>query len=736
MSNDDSSVSDKQAACGIWVDSKQSVSWLAFDQGDGKRRFEKSDFKPFLWSMDSEELEVPEGARVEGLSGDGEFNRLIHFKDWADYSAYLKAFGKSGRLDYIRQLEHQELLSTRAHLFADMRFANLRRMQLDIETASSEEGSFPDALRPDDRILAIGIRCGGVDEMLVLQERTDASEKELLEALNECIQRIDPDVIEGHNIFKFDFNYLKLRAKRFKVGCNWGRFGQKAAFRNSRMKVAERWIDFPRCDLPGRTVVDTYLLAQIYDVSTRELMTYGLKDVARYLGVTPEDGGDRTYIAGDQIQYMFDDDRDTFLAYLSDDLRETEGVADRLLPTYFEQCKTFPITLQEACLKGTASKVDLVFQEEYYHRKSACPLPGENRSFAGGYSASFKSGVFDKVLHFDVASLYPSILLLINRNPQRDSEGVFIPMLTTLREYRLKYKKLARETTDTALAAEYEARQLNYKILINSFYGYLGFPGARFGDSELAEDVTAKGREILHVLIDFFEAEKCPPLEADTDGIYVAAGEFYDSEEELLQKAQAKLPEGIALEFDGKFPSMFCYKAKNYALNDGSKMIVRGSALRSRGIEPFLKKLSFKLIEFLLGLSDEDPAVLALDFQKRIEDGSVDILEIAKSEVLSQNPVAYKKKIDDGGKPRRASAEVALKMGDHVRMGDRVTYYIIPKERGVSTAWQRARPVDDYNAESAPYDPKYYIKKLDDWRVKYNAFYPKLTENAAQGELF
>src|SRR5690606_26188173 len=101
----------------------------------------------------------------------------------------------------------------------------------------------------------------------------------------------------------------------------------------------------------------------------------------------------------------------------------------------------------------------------------------------GGYSASFEAGVFQKVLHFDVASLYPSLLLLIGRNPKRDNLGVFIPMLKRLREYRLKYKLLARTTEDVSLASEYNARQNSFKILINSFYGYLGFAGARFGDA-------------------------------------------------------------------------------------------------------------------------------------------------------------------------------------------------------------------------------------------------------------
>src|SRR5690606_36947384 len=143
-------------------------------------------------------------------------------------------------------------------LFADVSFAQLRRCQLDIETASVD-GEFSDPRNPGDRVLAIGLRFGDRDRTLVLEEASDAAEKAMLEQLNAVLAEEDPDPLEGHNIFKFDLDYLRVRAKRHKVPCAWGRFGQVARFRNSRLKVAERWIDFPRCDLAGRTVVDTYL---------------------------------------------------------------------------------------------------------------------------------------------------------------------------------------------------------------------------------------------------------------------------------------------------------------------------------------------------------------------------------------------------------------------------------------------------------------------------------------------
>ena len=692
--------------------------------------------EPFVWAQAEIDGEKLEGVVVEPLAGDGVYTRLLRFGSLASYQQFLKDHGRDGSVDWIRQLESQYLLSQRLRLYDGMAFSALRRLQLDIETACSEEGGFSDAGRKEDRVLAIGLQCGEWVETLTLSERSDAAERELLKRCNERIQEIDPDVIEGHNIFKFDLDYLCRRGKRFKLAAAWGRYGQEAGFRNTRLRVAERWIDYPRCDIPGRAVVDTYLLAQIYDITNRELMAYGLKDVARHLGVTPEDGGDRTYIEGSRIQFMFDEDRERFLAYLRDDLRETRGVADQLLPTYFEQTKAFPTSLQEACLRGTASKVDLVFQEEYYHRRAACPMPGEIAGFEGGYTASFVEGVFKKVLHFDVASLYPSLLLLIGRNPERDKEGVFIPMLQRLRTYRLRYKQLARETADPSLAGEYNARQTSFKILINSFYGYLGFSGARFGDAALAAEVTAKGREILQSLIAFFEREGCQPLEADTDGIYVSAGRYYDDSDTLLAKAQAILPEGIDLEQDGRYETMFCYKSKNYALFDGEKATIRGSALRSRGIEPFLKDLTSNLIRHLLGAGAEDPVKAAEAVAIGLRAQVLPVAKVAKSEILSMNPDAYKKKMDTGGKPRRASAEVALKLGGQQRMGDRVRYYIGPKRPGASADWQRAFPVEYYDKGSAPYDPGYYLDKLEDWRQRYAVFCPGLLAGSSQGELF
>lgn len=704
--------------CGLWIDDAGRAH-VARATADGQRAETIEAFRPYAWVGECREAA---GLTCERLQGEGAFPWLAHADTLPAFEEFFRELREGGAVDVLKPYENQWLLQRRERLFADLHFADLRRCQLDIETASSEPGGFSNPKNADDRILAIGLQLGARRELLVLEEESAAGEKRLLLRFADVLREMDPDVVEGHNIFKFDLDYLRQRCRRHKLPCAWGRFGLEASFRNSRLKVAERWIDFPRCDLPGRAVVDTYLLVQLYDITTREMTSYGLKESAVYFGVTPEDGAGRTYIDGSGIQDEFRRDREKFLAYLADDLRETKGIADVLLPTYFEQARAFPLLLQDATLRGTAGKIDLLFLEEYYHARAACPAPVDWQAFEGAFTRSFQEGVFRHVLHFDVASLYPSLLLHIGRNPRSDTLGVFIPMLTRLREYRLRYKQLAKTAPTSAERDEAQARQATFKILINSFYGYLGFSGARFGDGELAAEVTRRGRELLQALIAEFEREGCVILEADTDGIYLSSPEHYAQPELLLGRVAGVLPPGIELEFDGRYDAMFCYKAKNYALAHDGEVTVRGSALRSRGIEPFLKRLGDELIAFLLGASERTPAETVAEMRRRIASGEMPVAELAKSEVLGQNPEAYEQFIAGGGKPRRASAEAALMMNPRPRMGERVTYYIVPGQKGQRADWQRARPLAHYDAVSAPYDPVYYMEKIDDWVERYGRF--------------
>ncbi|MCX6985705.1 MAG: hypothetical protein NT118_13300 [Lentisphaerae bacterium] len=240
------------------------------------------------------------------LKGDAVFCYIAKFANTADYENAIKFMKKSTGFNptspsapfRLFNDETQQLLtSEQFRLFRNMTFSDTRRLQFDIETLLTEGFEFPNSDREGDKIAMISF-CDntGWEKVLVLEE--PYSEKELLEKFVETINERDPDIIEGHNIFRFDLPFIQARAKRHKVKLNLGRDGSVAGSRASRVSIAERTVNYTRYDIYGRHIIDTYFLAQFYDITYRELEDYGLKSIARHFGVAAKN---RTYIEGDEI---------------------------------------------------------------------------------------------------------------------------------------------------------------------------------------------------------------------------------------------------------------------------------------------------------------------------------------------------------------------------------------------------------------------------------------------------
>src|SRR5437764_4622483 len=77
-----------------------------------------------------------------------------------------------------------------------------------------------------------------------------------------------------------------------------------------------------------------------------------------------------------------------------------------------------------------------------------------------------------------------------------------------------------RAEKDPAKQRHFHALQNTFKILINSFYGYLGFAQGHFADFDAAARVTQIGRDLLKKMIDWLNAQGAQVIEVDTDGIY------------------------------------------------------------------------------------------------------------------------------------------------------------------------------------------------------------------------
>jgi DNA polymerase elongation subunit (family B) len=228
-------------------------------------------------------------------------------------------------------------------------------------------------------------------------------------------------------------------------------------------------------------------------------------------------------------------------------------------------------------------------------------------------------------------------------------------------------------------------------------------------------------------MVDWLRSAGARVIEIDTDGVYFQPPA--DATVERLSAGMAKiLPEGIEVEFGRTYQSMFSYKAKNYALLDADgRMTIKGAALKSRGMEPFLRDyLRELLLELLSGRPDE-AAALEAKFRQRLESRQIPVSQLARTETLQDSPAAYQKKISISSRNRSAAFEIALRSGRAYQAGDQVRYYITGDKKKV-TAYEAAKPLHEHDPASPDENIPYYCAKLAELAAKFAPFFPKTDE--------
>ncbi len=685
-------------------------------------------FRPFMIVSDKVLAGMPVEHECRRMEGAAALNTRVYFSNWKDCLSARKWLANSTGFSssapgapylWISDPVQLYLMDAGLTLFGGMDFGDLRRLQIDIECMTAEGFEFCNADREEDRIIAIGLAdSAGWTNVLSAAEM---DEPEMLARMVELIVERDPDVIEGHNIFNFDLPYIRKRARRHGVRLLIGRDGSPPSFRSSRFNIAERALSYQRCDIFGRHIVDTLFLVHAYDVTSRALGGYGLKEAALHFGLVPEG---RTYIDGGDISAVFREDPDAIARYVQDDVYETGALAALLSRSNFVQTGLLPYSYQNVCVRGNATKIDSLMLREYMAGERAISLPDTARKFEGGYTDIFVTGVVRNVHHCDVRSLYPSLMLTRRLGPRRDELGVFLRILKVLKDVRFKAKAEARRAETDSEASYWNAAQSAFKILINSFYGYLGFSQGHFNDYEAAARVTREGRELLKRMIQWLRDRGAKPVEIDTDGIYFvppggAEGDGGEAAGRFREEFHEWLPEGIEVEFDGEYEAMFSYKMKNYALlTREGEVIIKGGALKSRGLEPFQRDFMKEAIRLRLEGRDEMLPELKDEYESAIREGRWPIERLAKTEMLQDSPSVYRSKVEKGKRGRAAAYELALRSDREYRSGDQVSYYVTGTKKNVAVH-EAAKLVSEAERGRRDENVSYYIAKLDSLAKKF-----------------
>jgi len=616
-------------------------------------------------------------------------------------------------------------------LFKSLPFEELKRLQLEVLSPNGE-GDLTEAAQNHIASIALSDNNGWEELIVVDLAKPEESEREALKRLTSLIKERDPDVIEGHDLFRFDLPYLVARARKAKVKLDWGRSGGFLRSRPSRLQIAEKTIDYPKFAVDGRHFVDTFLLAQFYDVGMRSLGGFARIDVAQHFGFCDSDAV--SSLTGKELERAYHDNNELFRKRALCAVRETRAVADLLSPSYFIQAQIFPYNYQDVIVRGNATRINALFLREYYRQRHSIPEMPMARGFEGGYTAIYLTGVARNVWHCDIASLYPSVMLQFDCFPMTDQLQIFRSLLTDLRKFRLEAKASMRAAAGRAQQQYFHALQNTFKILINSFYGYLGFAQGHFADFDAAARVTQIGRELLQKMIDWLGKRGAKVIEVDTDGIYFVPPPNAEPEE-LRGELAKELPPGIEVEFDEQFEAMFSYKAKNYALltRDG-EVILKGGALKSRGLEKFQRVFLEEIIKLLMLQKPEAIPALRADFETKIRERQWPIEMVMKTDTLQDSLEKYRQKIAGSARNRAAAYELALTSGRPYRPGDQISYYITGTKKNVA-AYEAAKLASDFDPQNRDENIDYYVAKLSELMKKFGDVTTAPTSPATQETL-
>ena len=561
-----------------------------------------------------EEAAHPGAVTYRELDGPGALRFVVRADDGRALTAAILA-GAARRLGqpvrHLRDLgaeavlslppEEQYLVATGRTYFRDLGFDELRRAQLDLETTG---------LDPDrDRVFLVALRGpDGTAETLEAVGDDDLAEADLLNRLTARVRALDPDVIENHNLHGFDLPFLARRAAILHVELALGRagppgLGERPAARGATLDAGPpRRV---RYTVPGRELIDTLDALWRHDFSARDLPGLGLKAVARHLGLAR---ADREIIPGDRVHEVFRRDPARVRRYAIDDVDEAAAVARLFGGAAFALARMAPRRYERLADAGAATGViDPLLVRAYLRAGAALPAhaAGDGTEHSGAALHLFASGVAHRIVKADVASLYPSLMRAYRIGPARDRLGALLALVDRLVEQRLAAKARARAAPPGSPArATDEALSAAMKLVVNSAYGYLAATGlARFADVHAANQVTARGRELLGLLCRELAARGVTLLEADTDGVYFAVPPSWTEADErrVVAEVGALLPPLVHLEYDGRYAAMLSHEPKNYALLPyRGPLVLRGVAFRSRRAEPFGEDFLRRALERLL----------------------------------------------------------------------------------------------------------------------------------------
>ncbi len=485
--------------------------------------------------------------------------------------------------------------------FKGMDMQDVSILSFDIETNGLVQNE-------ESRVFLISntMRINGEIKRRLFSHEDYSNDGEMIEDWCNWVRKVDPSIMCGHNIYCFDLPYLKHTAELHGKALYLGRNESKAKFSpfESKFRVdGSRDLHYNKVQIYGREIADTMFLSYKYDIG-RKYENYGLKYIIKFEGL--EKTG-RTFYEAGTIKNNINNPVEwaKIKQYAEEDGDDALTLFDLMAPPLFYMAQMVPKPFQLIIESASGSQLNSLMVRSYLQNKHSIPKADEAIEYEGAISFG-EPGVYKNAVSFDIASLYPSVMLQYDiHSHAKDPDGNMLKLLNYLRDQRLVNKKLAKETG----LDKYKHLDLSQKTMINSMYGFLGASGLNYNYPEGAAEVTRKGREILLQSIDWAKNKGFVVPKGDTDSITIYNnGESLNKDEirGLITEINGILPEYINFELDAIYDVIVVFKAKNYAYREGEKISTKGGALKAATKSEKLKNFNNIIIKDLLYLRDHN----------------------------------------------------------------------------------------------------------------------------------
>ncbi|GMH07696.1 hypothetical protein Nepgr_009536 [Nepenthes gracilis] len=552
------------------------------------------------------------------------------------------------------------------------------------------------------------------------------SEREVLLAWRDFIREVDPDIIIGYNICKFDLPYLIQRAEALGIT----EFPILGRIRSSRVRVKDTTFSSRQYGTreSKEVTIEGRLQFDLLQAMQREykLSSYSLNSVsAHFLGEQKED-----------VHHS-----------IISDLQNGNAETRRRLAVYCLKDAYLPQRLLD--------KLMFIYN---YVEMGRVTGGSEQGTFEGATVLEARAGFYEKpIATLDFASLYPSIMMAynlcyctlvtpedfhkynlppecVNKTPSGEifvkpelQKGILPEILEELLAARKRAKADLKEAKDPFEKAVLDGRQLALKISANSVYGFTGATVGQLPCIEISSSVTSYGRQMIEHTKKLVEEKFTVPggyqhnaevIYGDTDSVMVQFGvstveEAMNLGREAAQYISSTFIQPIKLEFEKIYYPYLLISKKRYAglfwtnAAKFDKMDTKGIETVRRDNCLLVKNLVTECLHKILIDRDIPGAVQYV--KNTISDLLMNRLDLSLL-VITKGLT----KTGDSYDVKAAHVELAERMRKRdaataPNVGDRVPYVIIKAAKG-SKAYEKSEDPIYVLENNIPIDPQYYLE--------------------------